>query len=361
MEKLDNTDNEVIDPLKGYKGADGQYYPWYDLNLLLSRHKAFNFDIGARGIGKTTSWSLWARKSWEINKARWAVVVRRPEELAITRVTFWEGLAGRGYEFKNEGIKNFIRPKRPQGTSQKAWNSEAPWQFWGVFLCLSDANRYKQASSMFSDSRIDKMLFDEFIIEDDSKRYLSTEPSPLFSIASSVFRNRPRRVHCFSNAGFVNNPYFRHFGLSSGDFTQSNFVKRGDDVLFHYSRQPSPEIYTTGLTSREKDYQVHNIFKDVTGCGVVKELPQYCIPSFNLNDKHGRYFIVYHCHIKGWLWVKAVRKPLGNLPMFNLDPYSIIVGGVYDNSVIKMIQKSQRAGRLRFMSDEARIAIFEVI
>lgn len=340
----------------GYTALDGQEYDWYNLNIALSRNPSFFFDIGARGIGKTTSFALWARKSWEAKGARWAIVCRRPDEMSLMRENFWNDftLGGR-WDVSFHGIRSLIAEKCPPGVNKKKWRAEHPWQFWGVFLNLSDAIRYKQASQFFSTSKIDKMLFDEFIIEDDSKRYLSTEPAPLFSIASSVFRNRPRRVFCFSNAGFVNNPYFKAYSVTSGDFQKSEYVNPEEGVYFHYSTQPSPAIYSQGITQDEKQYQTQNIFRDVTG-SLIGQKPTGATPICNFYVE-GSWYVWYRSRY-GHLSFIEKKPPAGNVGRFTLDKFDLVESAIFDRDALRALGKKYRHNQLRFDSDESRI-VFE--
>lgn len=343
----------------GYLGVDNKWWPWYDLaTYQLSRNPVIGFDIGSRGIGKTYAWARWAFATWRSKGSMWVILVRRRDELKSIRQGFWTGLHADGYETRNDGIMCLIREIRPKGAKADEWNESHPWQPFGFFLCMTDANTYKQNSSQFSAYPIDKMMLDEFIIEDQAKRYLDTEPAPLTSIASSVFRTRRRRVTCFSNAGFVHNPYFEYYGVTSGDFAQSDYVWRGD-VLFHYTRQPSPMVYAQGLKGRDKAYQTANEWRDVTGAAVIPR-PKSAKPRFTLITKT-RSYRAYTLPMKGWLYIEATRKPLKTVPVYTLDPYTIAPNGIYDPGVIKLLQKTLHANKLRFRTDEDRADFFDYI
>lgn len=342
---------------KEYMGVDHKWYPWYDLDrFILSRQPVIGFDIGSRGIGKTTGWSQWAWATWKNKGAMWVVLVRRPDELKAIKQGFWTWLLNEGWETSNDGIMCRIRLAKPKDIKADEWASSHPWQPFGFFLCMTNAVTYKQNSAQFSAYPIDKMLFDEFILEDPAKRYLETEPAPLTSIASSVFRNRPRRVTCFSNAGFVHNPYFTYYGVTSGDFEKTDFVWR-DDVLFHYTRQPSPIVYSQGLRSGDRAYQTWNQFRDVTGQAVCAK-PKSSRPWFNLASKTAMYR-VYTMPYKGWLYVEHTKKPLASIPTYTLDPYTIVRNGVYDMDTIRMLKRTLHANKLRFGRDEDRVDVFD--
>lgn len=342
-----------------YIGVDGKPHQWYNLEqTILSRNPVLSFDVGARGIGKTTAWSIWARKSWERTRHQWAIVVRREDEYQVIKKTFWLGIGAGKLEIMNDGIQCFARQKRPLDVDEDQWSSTHRWEPFGWWLLMKDANVYKQMSAAFSQVPVDKMLFDEFIIEDPAKRYLATEPAPLLSIMSSVFRNRPRRVCCFSNAGFVHNPYFEAYHVTSGDFAHGDYVRRGD-VLFHYSRQPSPAVYADGLTPGETSYQTGNHFKDVTGEGVA-EKPAVTRLLWNLTDGV-RWWKVYDILVKGWLFVELSSKPGREAPVYNLDPYVITDGGMYDRDILTQLRRTLHHGRLRFSSDEARNTLYDHI
>lgn len=340
-----------------YMGVDGEWYPWYDLDRYqLSRQPVIGFDIGSRGIGKTTAWSKWAWATWQRKKSMWVVCVRRRDELKAIRQGFWAWLLAEGWETTTDGNMCKIRKARPRSIKPDEWSQTHPWEPFGFFLCMSDAVNYKQNSAQFSAYPIDKMLFDEFILEDPAKRYLETEPAPLTSIASSVFRNRPRRVTCFSNAGFVHNPYFSYYGVTSGDFANTDYVWR-DDVLFHYSRQPSPIVYAQGLRSGDRDYQTRNVFRDATGEAVCAK-PKSSRPWCNLATKQALYR-VYTMPIKGWLFIERANRPVSTVPTYTLDPYTIVSGGVYDLNAIKVLRRTLHANKLRFARDEDRADIFD--
>lgn len=347
------------DPQKEYVDIHGHIWPWYDLSKYqLSRNPAIGFDIGSRGIGKTYSWSHWAFATWRAKAAMWAILVRRRDELKAIRQGFWTNLYAEGYETKTDGIMCLIRDAKPRSVKAAEWAEQHPWQPYGFFLCMTDANTYKQNSAQFSSYPIDKMMLDEFIIEDQAKRYLDTEPAPLTSIASSVFRTRRRRVTAFSNAGFIHNPYFSYYGVTSGDFEQSDYVWR-NDVLFHYTRQPSPAVYSEGLRGRDKAYQTENAFRDVTGAAVIKR-PKSARPRFSLITREKSYR-VYGLPIKGWLYVEANNKELKTIPTYTLDPYLIARHAVYDPDIVKLLRRTLHINRLRFHTDDDRADIFDYI
>lgn len=172
---------------------------WYSNQKILSYNKLFNFIIGNRGGGKSFNAKDWAIRGF-INHGKQFIYLRR-------------------YKTELKRISNYfddIAHKYPdhqlvvKGTTFYIDGNKAGWA-----IPLSTALTEKSASY----PNVDKIIFDEFIIEKGTYHYLQGEVQKFLDFYETVARIRDDvRVEFISNAITIVNPYFQYFGI---------FPKRG--------------------------------------------------------------------------------------------------------------------------------------
>ena len=190
---------------------------YLDLGIPLSYNKLFTFIVSNRGAGKTYGAKQWAIKDFLKNGKQFIYLRRYKTELKEAG-KFFDDIASSfpDHTFKVSGRKFLIDGKEA-----------------GLGIQLS--NSLNQKSTPFP--RVNKIIFDEFIILKGSIHYLPTEVETFLEFYSTVARLREgklsddvRVLFLGNNMGVVN-PYFQYFRIKP-DQTKSFNVY--DDILVHF-------------------------------------------------------------------------------------------------------------------------------
>jgi hypothetical protein len=185
---------------------------WYDISKSLSYNKVFNFIVGNRGGGKTFSSKKWAINGFLKNKKQFIYVRRYKPELDKISKFF-------------DDIKEFF----PDHTLEvKGWKFYIDSKYCGEAIPLSVALRYKSTAFPM----VDKIIYDEFIIDKGGIRYLPKEVECFLELFETIARTRDDvRAVFLANAISVVNPYFLYFKLKPNPLKQYNVY---DDILIEF-------------------------------------------------------------------------------------------------------------------------------
>lgn len=167
---------------------------WYSPHELLSYNCLFHFVVGNRGAGKTYSAKKWAIKSFLKTGAQFIYLRRYKTEFADFKNFF----ADISQEFPD--VEFEVKGKNLYINGQLA----------GYGVSLSTALTKKSVSYHL----VDKIIFDEFVIDSKVIHYLSNEVTSFLEFYETVARMRDNvRVLFLSNAVSVVNPYFLYWNM----------------------------------------------------------------------------------------------------------------------------------------------------
>ena len=167
---------------------------WYDRGRLLSYNKLFNFVIGNRGGGKTYNAIRWCINDFKKNKKEF-VWVRRYKTEFKDKDKFFNAIKE---EFPNDEL------------TVKGWTAYLNGQPFGYFVPLSTSTSKKSVPY----PNVNKIIFDEFIIDKGSIRYLTKEVDTFLEFYETVARLRNDvRALFLANAISLINPYFLYFNI----------------------------------------------------------------------------------------------------------------------------------------------------
>lgn len=201
---------------------------FYNGNLALTHNKLFNFVVGNRGGGKTFWSKEWAIKDFLKNGNQFVYLRRYKEELKKPKKKFFDDISHLfpNVEFKIEGDNILINGEQA-----------------GTFMALSTAKTQK--STPFP--RVNKIIFDEFILDKGFYHYLSDEVTNFLEFYETVSRMRidfetmteinPVKVFFLSNAITITNPYFMYFKVKIVDMNKRfHHIKFNgtDDMLVEF-------------------------------------------------------------------------------------------------------------------------------
>ena len=169
---------------------------YYNLGNLLGRNKIMNVVIGQRGCGKTFQAKKWAIKKF-IETGKEFIWVRRYKTELKELNTFFDDIISEGFfpshSLEVKGKKAYIDGK-----------------VCGYFVALSVSANKKSVPY----PNVDKIIFDEFMIEKGNIRYLPNEVETFLAFFDTVIRNRKDcRALLIGNNMSVVNPYFDYFKI----------------------------------------------------------------------------------------------------------------------------------------------------
>ena len=183
---------------------------YWDIGRTLTHNVLFNFIVGNRGGGKTYGAKKRAIDNFIKKKEQFGYIRRYRDDLKKPMEKFFKDIAWEypDYEMKTEGDKFLIRLK-PVDEKEK-WTEK---DIAGYGFVLSTADNKKSISYPF----ITTLIFDEFLIDKGSQRYLPNEPRKLLNLYETIARpgtDHPRVVlFMLANAITITNPYFLFFDL----------------------------------------------------------------------------------------------------------------------------------------------------
>lgn len=183
---------------------------YLNLDKTLSHGKLFNFIVGARSIGKTYAFKKWAISSFLKNYNQFVYIRRFSTDFKSIKQFF-------------DDIQSDFPETKFNVTNNTFFIND---NIAGYYLPLSKHQSYKSTPFPF----VDKICFDEFIIEKGFQRYLPNEVESYLSLYSTIARNRDNVKALFlSNSVSITNPYFNYFNLKIP--YNSEFYKRKDILL----------------------------------------------------------------------------------------------------------------------------------
>ena len=190
---------------------------YYNANELLSRHHTINMICGDRFGGKSTCIQRYAIKraikfiKGNDKGGQFAVLVRYDKDKKLLCETYFDNtmlMWYSDYELKYTRGQFLLKRK-----------DEELWKVVGYAFALNEATKRKSTSYPF----ITTMILEEFMNLEDkyikSKSNAELEVELLISLYSTIARGNGKQVRddvkvfLISNNFYINNPYFKYFGL----------------------------------------------------------------------------------------------------------------------------------------------------
>lgn len=177
------------------------------------------FIVGNRGGGKTYGFKEWAIDDFIKNGWQFGYIRRYKDDLKEPMIQYFKDIQDKypDYEFKTDNKYFYIR-LRPEDPKEK-WTED---DIAGYGFTLSTANNKKSISF----PKINKLCFDEFLLDKGNQKYLPNEPIALLNLYETIARpgtdHVPVKLFCLSNALSITNPYFLFFGLQFGTKQDKN-------------------------------------------------------------------------------------------------------------------------------------------
>lgn len=185
---------------------------YYDKTELLSHNCIFNMVISNRGGGKTYCFTKWAIDDFLKRSAQTMWVRRYQAEIddIIKNEKFFDAIRSNypGVKFSIKDCVGYI--------------NDEPAIY---FIALSTSRKLKSNNYPF----INKIIFDEFLINTGSSHYLRSEVETFLDLFETVDRMRDTtRAILLANAISVVNPYFSFFNIQP---KAKRFTRRGEVII----------------------------------------------------------------------------------------------------------------------------------
>lgn len=168
---------------------------YYNGGELLSKNRLINFVIGNRGGGKSYHWKVRCVKEFLKDNKEFVWLRRYNSELEHMK-NWWKDIA---HEFEGHKLESNKKHIKIDG------------KICGHVGALSTSQRLK--SNPYPN--VDKIIFDEFLIDKGSLRYISGEVELMLELIETIFRMRDNnnKVIFVANAISIVNPYFSYFKI----------------------------------------------------------------------------------------------------------------------------------------------------
>lgn len=320
---------------------------YWNINEPLSYNCLFNFIVGARGVGKTYGAKEWAIKDFLKNGNQFVYVRRYKEEFKKANKFF-------------DDIK--------ESFPEVEFGVKFPYCYIngdlaGNFIALSTAKIEK--STPFP--KVNKIIYDEFILDKGFHRYLPDEVTNFLELYSTVARDRDVIAMFLSNALTITNPYFIYFDLS---LPYGKSIRAENDILIQIVKDKE---YTEKMEqtrfgkiiagTKYSDYAIGNEFfrdnKNFVQKKTAKAKYQFCIVY------KGEKFGVWFDYSQGLQFVSNdydLKRPL--VYSFTMDdhtPNTFLLANTKNVPYIKHFIENYKLGVVRFESINIKNICAEII
>lgn len=320
---------------------------YYDCNKTLSRHRLFNFVLGARGTGKTFSAKERAIKNF-LRKGEQFIYLRRYEtELVESLMKNF---------FTDVGQKKF--PDTDFGAHNSTFKINGKVAGW--YLPLSKGQILKSIPF----DKVSLIIFDEFIINQGLVRYLPQEVTTFLETYSTISRDRDVPVLFLANSLTIANPYFLYFNISFEPEQKVKLTKNisveyyeSDEFIYHMNNTRFGELVSDTPYGQ---YAIENKFlldtetfleKLTAGCDCICTL------------KFGETILGAYNSPSGKVYLSEDIDPtiMMHLVVQEKDHDESTILAPRNNVIMKILAEKFAEGNLRFTSQTAKATAYNIL
>ena len=324
---------------------------WYDKAQLLSHNKIMNMVLSNRGGGKTFHFTRWGIDDFKKNGKQCVWVRRYQTEIdeMLLNGKFFDAV--REYypndELKIDGNLGFV-------------NGEVAF----YFIALSTSRQLKSNNYPF----VNKIIFDEFIIDKGRVSYLKSEVEIFLDLYETVARMRDNvRAVLLANAVTIVNPYFLFWNIKPNPnkrfttqgqvcvelFTDSDFLEQKKQTRFGQLVQ----------NTRYGDYAINNQWLLDNNTFVEKKTPD---SEFLLGIKYnGQMFGFWVDYKIGLIFSNRQYDPsnpcLYCLTRDDHTPNLLLIKSLSESKRIQRLVFAYRNGLLRFEDMQIKNQVYELL
>lgn len=324
---------------------------WYDKQMLLSHNKIMNMVLSNRGGGKTFHFTRWGIDDFKKTGHQTVWVRRYQTELdeMLTNGKFFDAV--REYypndELTVEGNLGYV-------------NGEVAF----YFIALSTSRQLKSNNYPF----VNKIIFDEFIIDKGRITYLKAEVEVFLDLYETVARTRDNvRAVLLANSVTVVNPYFLFWNIKPD--TNKRFTVKGQvcvelftdsDFVTMKKRSRFGQLVAG---TRYSGYAIDNKWLLDTETFIEDKSPKAeFMLAMKYNGIYYGFWVDYH---KGLIYVNRQYDPSSySLYCLNKDDHEtnlLLIKSLSDSKRVQRIVFAFRNGLLRFSDMQVKNQFYEFI
>ena len=330
---------------------------FYDGYRVLTHNCLYNFVVGERGNGKTYWFKEWSIRDFLKTGNQFVYVRRYKDEIKESTPTFFDDIREKfpDHDFEVKG-KRFYIDKKVAGFSVE----------------LSTAKKIKSVAY----PKVNKMCFDEFLIEKGNIRYIPNEIEHFLNLYETIARpgSDHMDVICFfmANAITWTNPYFLYFDIEKPTKVDKNgkAIWKNGEVLIEL---------TESKAFRQKKLQTRfgSIIKGTKYASYSID-NQFILDSDTFIEKKGekaRYYFtfiydgnsfgVWFDGQEGKMWVSEDVDPYYTkkyaIKMKDHKPNTIFIKNLSRASPLKIFQEYYKEGKVYFEDINIKNITYEVI
>lgn len=324
---------------------------WYDKQMLLSHNKIMNMVLSNRGGGKTFHFTRWGIDDYKKTGHQTVWVRRYQTELdeMLTNGKFFDAV--REYypddELTIEGNLGYV-------------NGEVAF----YFIALSTSRQLKSNNY----PHVNKIIFDEFIIDKGRITYLKSEVEVFLDLYETVARTRDNvRAVLLANSVTVVNPYFLFWNIKPD--TEKRFTVQGQVCVELFTDSDFVDMKKRSrfgqlvAGTRYSGYAIDNKWLLDTDTFIEDKSPK---AEFMLGMKYNGimygFWVDYH---KGLIYVNRQFDPSSySLYCLNKDDHEanlLLIKSLSDSKRVQRIVFAFRNGLLRFSDMQVKNQFYEFI
>ena len=324
---------------------------YYDLTKVLTYNAFLNFLIGERGVGKTYSTTKFLISQFLKKGYEFAYVRRYKTELKKDAPQFFDSIIENN-EFKEHHL--YYRHEKFYCNDKVI----------GHAMTLSTAQNLKGSNF----PKVKYIIFDEFIIEDNSHHYIQNEVSIFLSLIESVARTRDIKVFMLGNACSLTNPYFMFFDITLPYNSQIKTYKEGLILLNYMKNEKYREFKKqtkfgklVSGTSYE-DYAINNKFYNDNKDFIEKKTGNSkCTFSFRYKDNIYGIWLDYNV---GKVFVSFSYNPNGIIFACTKDdmtPNTMLLSIAKNYNSWKVFIKNYKLGNVFYENIKIKLAVQDIL
>lgn len=238
---------------------------WYSYDKVLSYNAMMNFIIGERGVGKSYNLKAYLLNRFKKKHRQFIYIRRYDTELkkSLKDDEFFKDV-GNDEIFKDDNF--YVR-------GDKFYMND---QICGYAIPLSKASIYKSVPF----PNVDIIMFDEFLIDNNTYHYIQNEPEKLLDFIETVGRLRNIQVFLLGNSISLINPYFDYFNISLPYNTDIKTFKQGLILINYIKNETYREVKRASKFgklidgTKYGDYAINNQFLKDNNNFIKKKSPK---------------------------------------------------------------------------------------
>lgn len=330
---------------------------FYDGKRTLTHNCLFNFVVGSRGAGKTFWFKKWAIEDFLKCEGQFVYVRRYAKETKKSTKTFWDDI-------------RFLFPDHKLSVRGNEFLIDD--KVAGFCIVLSTAKIEKSVSYPF----VNKICFDEFLIEKGHYKYLPDEVGSFLNLYETIAR--PGSNHCdvtvffMANAITWTNPYFLYFNVKQPTKVDRNgkLIWKNGEILIELTagegfieakRKTRFGQIIDGTAYG--DYSINNQFLLDDKTFIEKKSPD---ARYYFTFKYkGDSFGVWVDFIAGKMWVSKSIDPsyrlIFSITMKDHEPNTMFLKNLSKSSHFKTFIENYKLGNVYFEDINIKNITYEVI